>query len=116
MRASRTRARLALSAAVLLALFLAVELTLRVRDFAPLESARSDPTWSVLRASEDPVLAYELIPGAQGRAFECDVRVNSFGFRGPECAPVPADGTRRIVVLGARAALRKLGSGVHEEE
>ncbi len=100
MRASRTKTRLALSAAVMLALFLAVELTLRVQGFAPLEGARSDPTWSVLRASEDPVLAYELIPGARGQVFECDVRVNSFGFRGPEWAPVPAEGTRRIVVLG----------------
>ncbi len=99
-RARRLAKGLTISACVLAALALVVELGLRWRGFAPLEGVRADPTWSVLRASADPALGYELIPGAQGRAFECDVRVNSAGFRGPECTPRPAEGTRRVVVLG----------------
>lgn len=99
-RSRRIVRGLALSFGVLVALALAAELTLRWQGFAPLEGARSEPTWSVLRASEDTLLAYELIPGATGRAFECDVRVNALGFRGPETSSGPVAGTRRIVVLG----------------
>lgn len=54
----------------------------------------------VLRPSDDPDLGYELVPGADGVAFETRIRVNSAGFRDREHAREKPGGTRRLLVLG----------------
>ena len=94
------RSKLGLSLGSLALLFVAGELALRSAGFAPLEELEENSVWSFLRASDDPVLAYELIPGAQGSGFGTEVSVNSLGFRGPEIAPDKPQGTQRIAVLG----------------
>jgi lysophospholipase L1-like esterase len=64
---------------------------------APVENARTLTAAGVFfRPSQDAGIGWEPIPGAQsGR-----VRINSAGFRGPECAPTPPAGVTRVVVLG----------------
>jgi lysophospholipase L1-like esterase len=51
-----------------------------------------------VRASADPEIGYELVPGASGAAWGTRVRVNGRGFRGPE--PRGDAELRRVVVLG----------------
>ena len=94
------RGKLALTLACALLMSAAFEAGLRVRGYAPLSELQGNEVWRFLRAADDPMLAYELIPLTRGHAFGTDVSVNALGFRGPEVAvPKPA-GTRRIVVLG----------------
>ncbi len=63
--------------------------------------------------SEDPVLAYELTPGYQGRSYGTTVTVNSQGFRNGEITPIPAVGTYRIVCIGDSMTF---GMGVGDDE
>jgi len=95
-----TRGKLALTLACALLLLVAFEAALRVRGYAPLSELQGNEVWRFLRASDDPRLAYELIPSARGHAFGTDVSVNALGFRGPEVAVPKPEGARRIVVLG----------------
>ncbi|MGH0030882.1 MAG: SGNH/GDSL hydrolase family protein [Myxococcota bacterium] len=65
----------------------------------------------ILRPSDDPRLRYELVPGASGRFWGTEVRINAHGFRGPELA---ADGAGpRVLVLGDSIAF---GNGVAEDD
>ena len=79
----------------------AVEVGLRFLAIAPLADLFGGRE-QLVRASEDPAIGYELIPGASGRAWGTDVRVNAHGFRGPE--PRRGAGLRRVVVLGDSVA------------
>jgi len=76
---------------------LLVEGALRWLGYEPLKAMAAGKDL-VLRQSSDGDIAYELIPGSEGRAFKTDVQANSLGFRSPE--PSQADDVRRIVVLG----------------
>ena len=51
---------------------------------------------SIYRTSDDPVLAYELVPSVERGA----VRVNRRGFRGAEIDASPAPGVHRVAVIG----------------
>ena len=51
-----------------------------------------------MRPSVYPDLKYELTPGASGRVWGADLKINSQGFRGPEPSSNPA--TQRVIVLG----------------
>lgn len=97
---------------LLIALF-ACEVGLRLAGYAPLAKNRGDGVWRFLAVSDDPVLAYELVPGARGHGFDTEIEVNETGFRGPAVAiPKPA-GTRRVVVLGDSVTF---GNGLLEGE
>ncbi|MGH7894354.1 MAG: SGNH/GDSL hydrolase family protein [Candidatus Binatia bacterium] len=58
-------------------------------------------------------LPYVLRPGVETKLFDIPVRVNRFGFRGPDVSPAPEPGVRRIVVVGDSVVF---GQGVREEE
>ena len=64
-------------------------------------------------SSENPVQAVEFSPGFVGRAYGQPVRINSFGFRGAEIDPKPAEGVYRILCVGDSFTY---GMGVREEE
>ncbi len=51
-----------------------------------------------MRPSVYPELKYELTPGAAGRVWGTDLKINSQGFRGPEPSSNPS--THRVIVLG----------------
>jgi len=51
-----------------------------------------------MRPSVYPDLKYELTPGASGRVWGTDLKINSQGFRGPEPSSNPS--THRVIVLG----------------
>jgi lysophospholipase L1-like esterase len=88
------------------------EIWLRARGFDPLGELRSaGPV--VIRRSENPNLAYELVPGASGLAWGCEVRVNADGFRDRAYARARPAGVRRIVVLGDSIAM---GTGLAVEQ
>lgn len=90
-------AKVALSVAAGALCLLLAELGLRLFWDSPLR----EPTHqrdSVLRLSDDPLVQYELNPGAVGRS-RAKVAINQAGFRGPEPTPEPYDG-RRVIVLG----------------
>ena len=48
----------------------------------------------------DANLPYLLRPSVETEFLGTSVRVNRLGFRGPECAPRPAPGIRRVLMLG----------------
>lgn len=50
----------------------------------------------LFRRSPDPILEYELVPGAR----RGHLRINSLGLRGEEVPPRPGEGVTRIAVLG----------------
>jgi lysophospholipase L1-like esterase len=58
-------------------------------------------------------LAYLLRPGLETTQFGIPVRVNRFGLRGPEIAPAPAPGVRRVLMLGDSLMF---GTGLAEAE
>jgi len=91
---------LALATLPLLSLLVVCELALRAAGYAPLDKLKGTVLWQFLRPSDDPALAYELIPLARGYCFGADVEINSRGFRDREYAVPKPPGTRRIVVLG----------------
>lgn len=74
-----------------------IEGGLRIAGYEPLKAMAAGKDL-VLRRSDNPDIGYELIPGAQGRAFKTDVHANSFGFRSPE--PATGDDIRRVLFLG----------------
>lgn len=90
-------ANLLLVLASLVVAWLLLEGGLRLVGYEPLKEMAAGKDL-VLRRSSDEAIAYELIPGSEGRAFKTDLKVNSLGFRSPE--PSQADDVRRIVVLG----------------
>jgi lysophospholipase L1-like esterase len=47
-----------------------------------------------------PDLPYRLRPGVEARVGDVHVRINRLGLRGPEIAPTPPPGRRRLLVLG----------------
>lgn len=96
------RGDLLLAGASLVVGTLAVEGAMRAAGVDPLADLRHGEQ-ALLRPSLDPEVAYELAPGARGRAWGTDVSVNSLGFRGPEVAPEPGEAFR-IVVLGDSVA------------
>lgn len=85
-----------LSAASLLITLIGLEIALRVGGYNPLKDWRMRDV--VLRASVHPDLQYELTPGASGRIWGTDFKINSQGFRGPEPSNNPS--TKRVIVLG----------------
>lgn len=90
MRKASRRSRLALLLATPLALAAAAELGVRL--FVPMDAL-------VYRDSADPLLRFELRPGARGVKDGVQVSINSAGLRGPELAPKP-QGTLRAAVVG----------------
>jgi lysophospholipase L1-like esterase len=85
-----------LSAASLLITLLALEITLRLGGYNPLRDWRMRDF--AMRPSVYPDLKYELTPGASGRVWGTDLKINSQGFRGPEPSTNPS--THRVIVLG----------------
>ena len=85
-----------LSAASLLITLIALEIALRLCGYNPLRDWRLRDF--AMRPSVYPDLKYELTPGASGRIWGTDLRINSQGFRGPE--PSSNRSTQRVIVLG----------------
>ncbi|MBM4202537.1 MAG: SGNH/GDSL hydrolase family protein [Gammaproteobacteria bacterium] len=81
---------------VIFSLF-AVKFALRFAGYEPLKAMAAGKDL-VLRRSEHPDTGYELIQGAEGRAFKTDVKVNSLGFRSLE--PDRSGDARRVLFLG----------------
>lgn len=73
------------------------EIGLRASGYDPLLDLRSGRE-AIIRASRDPELRYELIPGASGRAWGTRVTINSSGYRGYEGERGPFEGFRILVV------------------
>ena len=67
----------------------------------------------LLRESDDPELAYELRPGAEGVAWRTPIRINSAGFRDREYEREKPPGTTRIAFLGDSITF---GNSLHPEE
>ena len=86
----------------------ALEVTLRVVGYAtpPSDPSSLDDTGDessrafFLRVSENEDVAYELTPGTSGHGWDCEVNVNSLGFRDREYSLDKPPGTYRVVVLG----------------
>lgn len=74
--------KLGLSPASLLITLIALEMALRLGGYNPLRDWRMRDV--VLRTSVYPDLQYELTPGASGRIWGADIKINSQGFSGPE--------------------------------
>jgi lysophospholipase L1-like esterase len=89
--------KIGLSAASLLITLIALEVALRVGGYNSVGDWR-DGRDSAMRPSVYPDLKYELTPGASGRVWGTDIKINSQGFRGPEPSSNPA--TQRVIVLG----------------
>jgi lysophospholipase L1-like esterase len=85
-----------LSAASLLITLIALEIALRLYGYNPLRDWRMRDF--AMRPSVYPDLKYELTPGASGRVWGTDLKINSQGFRGPEPSSNPS--THRVIVLG----------------
>ena len=86
-----------LSAASLLLTLIALEIALRVGGYNPLRDWGKGSDFA-MRPSVYPDLKYELTPGASGRVWGTDLKINSQGFRGPE--PSTNRATQRVIVLG----------------
>jgi lysophospholipase L1-like esterase len=90
--------KLALGIASCLLTLFALEVALRVYGYDPLRRL-TEGRDLILRRSPHPDVKYELTPGAAGRAWGADIRINSHGFRGPE--PIMSRRPRyRVIVLG----------------
>lgn len=85
-----------LSAASLLITLIVLEIALRLCGYSPLRDWRMRDF--AMRPSVYPDLKYELTPGASGRVWGTDLKINSQGFRGPAPSSNPA--TQRVIVLG----------------
>jgi lysophospholipase L1-like esterase len=88
--------KISLSAASLLITLIVLEVALRLAGYNPLKDWRMQDF--AVRASVYPDLKYELTPGASGRLWNTNLKINSQGFRGPEPSSNPA--THRVIVLG----------------
>jgi hypothetical protein len=93
------RTRLVVFLASLIAAALLLEIGLRVSGYRSVATSIERRTFA-LRPSAVPDLHYDLQPGAEGRLWQCDVKINSHGFRDREYAIEKAPGTTRIVALG----------------
>ena len=63
-----------------LVVLLLIEVGLRLAGYDPLGELRSDPDGArtlIVRESDNPDLVYELVPGAEGRAWGSRVAINS---------------------------------------
>ncbi|MDP6539029.1 MAG: GDSL-type esterase/lipase family protein [Planctomycetota bacterium] len=77
------------------------EVGLRIAGYYPLEDFHGqDWRGALVRATEDPIGAYELVPGARGFGWDCEIEINSHGFRGGEVALEAAEGVLRIAAIG----------------
>ena len=76
-----------------------VELALRAAGYDALGEL-TDGQHFFLRESANPALAYELVPGAKGSAWETEISVSSHGFRDREYAVAKPEGGVRVAVLG----------------
>jgi lysophospholipase L1-like esterase len=103
----------------LLAAELGVRMALDPHGAARADSRAKLPRWStlledgLLEGSPDSGLRYGLRPGFEGSALGVVYRTNSLGLRGPEVAPVPPAGARRILLVGDSYAY---GLGVAEAD
>lgn len=88
--------KIGLSAASLLITLIALEIALRLCGYNPLRDWRMRDF--AMRPSVYPDLKYELTPGASGRVWGTDLKINSQGFRGAEPSSNPA--THHVIVLG----------------
>lgn len=88
--------KLSLSAVSVLLTLIAIEIGLRLYGYNPLRYSRMREF--AMRPSVNPDLKYELTPGASGRVWGTDLKINSQGFRGPE--PSSSLSTHRVIVLG----------------
>ena len=87
---------LGLTAVSVLVTLIALEIALRLYGYNPLRDWRMRDF--AMRPSAYPDLKYELTPGASGRVWGTDLKINSQGFRGPEPSSNPS--TQRVIVLG----------------
>jgi lysophospholipase L1-like esterase len=94
-RRSDTVRRLLLLAGVFAVCALAAELGLRAWD-----GVLQDEVALVHRASDDPVLVYELTPGAASERDGIPIRINSDGFRDDPFPGPRQPGEFRVVVVG----------------
>lgn len=94
-RRSDTGPRLLLLAGVVAVCALAAELGLRAWAGVP-----QDDVALVHRASDDPVLVYELTPGAVGERDGIRIRINAEGFRDDPFPGPRRPGEFRVVVVG----------------
>jgi lysophospholipase L1-like esterase len=101
MRPSSVTARAALFLGTLALLGGIGEVGLRLADYYPLRELHAQD-WheSFIRVSEDPVLRYELVPGATGYGWGCKIEINSHGFRGEEVSLAAPAGVVRIAAIG----------------
>ena len=91
--------KLVLPLGALALVVIAIEVGLRLAGYDPLRKA-TEGTAFFLAPSEDRDLPYVLVPHTQGRAWGCDVSVNSLGFRDREYERHKPDGVYRILVIG----------------
>ncbi len=98
-RRGRRARRLAVAALALVAALGVLELGLRAIGYRPVRVPPPGKDF-FLAPSKYPGLGYELVPGAAGKGWGTDVRVNSLGLRGAEIAPRKPAGVARIAVLG----------------
>jgi len=89
--------KIGLSAMSVLITLIALEVALRLYGYNPLKASR-EQRFTAMHPSPYPDLKYELTPGASGRGWGTDIKINSQGFRGPEPSNNPS--TQRIIVLG----------------
>lgn len=78
---------------------LALEITLRIIGYNPLESILGSKA-EVLRSSTVSERAYEAVPNVEVTAWGTHIKINSYGFRDKEYDLAKSDGTYRIIVLG----------------
>ncbi len=88
-----------LSIAILVALALAAEIFMRVKDVQPLGEGYFRRE-GLFDAVDDPDLGYVLRPGTQASVEGRPVSINSKGFRDRDFAPGKDPGVLRIVALG----------------
>ncbi len=94
----RAGARIALLVGSLLVTFAVLEVALRVMGFDPFRDLKTGRQ-TIVQASTNPELGYELTPHAWGQAWGTEVLINAHGHRGPAGRPGPSDDFR-IAVFG----------------
>lgn len=109
--ARRRRANLALAAGALLFALLVAELLLWLLGVGNDPPIVTQESRDFFRRSPTPGLVYEIRPGFAGRAYGCEVKINSHGMRGPERSLKKPPGTRRVLLLGDSVAF---GHGVNQ--
>lgn len=102
---------LLLSAASFAICLLVLEAALRIAGFAPLADLAAGRA-TIVRKSPDPILGYELTPGASGFAWQTNVEINAYGTR-DRTHPIERSGSYRILVLGDSVTF---GHGMAEEQ